>query len=168
MNRHPAAAVWRDSLPIGGVDGTLRSRFTQPGLRGNVRARQVRAPCTCSQPSGCLTNSVGEPLVQHPGQWCRFPGSPSAREGDGCLGTTGGVVGEVGKTPRLNRGGTASPSEFCPVLDPGATVRARSRCAPYFSGIPLGIVGCLLVSFCVLRAADSSASPAFDQSRWRH
>ena len=30
------------------------------------------------------------------------------------------------------------------------------------SGIPLGIVGCLLVSFCVLRAADSSASPAFD------
>lgn len=62
MSRHPTAAAWRDSLPIGGVDGTLRARFIQPGLRGNVRAKTGSLRNVHSL-SGYLTNSVGEPLV---------------------------------------------------------------------------------------------------------
>lgn len=62
MARHRSAEAWRASLPVGGVDGTLRYRFTQPGMKGNVRAktgtlRHVNAL------SGYLTNAVGEPLV---------------------------------------------------------------------------------------------------------
>ncbi|MFO1458989.1 MAG: D-alanyl-D-alanine carboxypeptidase/D-alanyl-D-alanine-endopeptidase [Verrucomicrobiota bacterium] len=81
MNRHPAAAVWRDSLPIGGVDGTLRSRFTQPGLRGNVRAKTGSLRHVHSL-SGYLTNSVGEPLVFSilVNGAVSQEGSPSARE----------------------------------------------------------------------------------------
>jgi len=62
MARHPAAADWMASLPVGGVDGTLRTRFTDPHLRGKVRAktgtlRQVQTL------SGYVTNAAGEPLV---------------------------------------------------------------------------------------------------------
>ena len=62
MMRHPAAAPWRAAMPIGGVDGTLRSRFGQPGLKGNVRAKTGTLRHVQSL-SGYLTNSVGEPLV---------------------------------------------------------------------------------------------------------
>lgn len=81
MNRHSAAAVWRDSLPIGGVDGTLRARFTQPGLRGNVRAKTGSLRHVHSL-SGYLTNSVGEPLVFSILVNGAVPqeGGPSARE----------------------------------------------------------------------------------------
>ena len=39
MNRHPAKQAWLDALPIGGVDGTLKSRFTTAPTKGNVRAK---------------------------------------------------------------------------------------------------------------------------------
>jgi D-alanyl-D-alanine carboxypeptidase/D-alanyl-D-alanine-endopeptidase (penicillin-binding protein 4) len=35
----PWFAVWKSSLPIGGVDGTLDDRFTQPPLKGHVFAK---------------------------------------------------------------------------------------------------------------------------------
>jgi D-alanyl-D-alanine carboxypeptidase/D-alanyl-D-alanine-endopeptidase (penicillin-binding protein 4) len=37
MDAHPSAAVFRDSLPVGGVDGTLRRRFTD--VKGRVLAK---------------------------------------------------------------------------------------------------------------------------------
>jgi D-alanyl-D-alanine carboxypeptidase/D-alanyl-D-alanine-endopeptidase (penicillin-binding protein 4) len=39
MDRHRHAAVFRESLPIAGVDGTLATRMAQPPLRGNVTAK---------------------------------------------------------------------------------------------------------------------------------
>lgn len=39
MNRHPARDAWRDSLPIAGVDGTLRNRFKESPARGKVQAK---------------------------------------------------------------------------------------------------------------------------------
>jgi len=62
MARHPAGAVYRAALPVGGVDGTLRTRFTEPGLRGNVVAktgtlRHVHAL------GGYLTTAGGQPLA---------------------------------------------------------------------------------------------------------
>lgn len=62
MARHRWAGPWRASLPVGGEDGTLRQRFTQPGLKGNVRAK-TGTMSHVSTLSGYLTNSVGEPLV---------------------------------------------------------------------------------------------------------
>ncbi len=35
----PWFAPWKSSLPIGGVDGTLDGRFTQPPLKGHVFAK---------------------------------------------------------------------------------------------------------------------------------
>lgn len=62
MVNHPAGAAYRAALPVGGVDGTLKSRFTQPGLRGNVMAktgtlRHVNAL------GGYLTTAGGQPLA---------------------------------------------------------------------------------------------------------
>lgn len=39
MQRHPARTAWLDSLPVGGVDGTLKGRFTSPALKGRVRGK---------------------------------------------------------------------------------------------------------------------------------
>ena len=39
MDRHRYAAVFRDSLPIAGVDGTLETRMQQPPARGKVVAK---------------------------------------------------------------------------------------------------------------------------------
>jgi D-alanyl-D-alanine carboxypeptidase/D-alanyl-D-alanine-endopeptidase (penicillin-binding protein 4) len=39
MAGHREAVAWRDALPIGGIDGTLRNRFTRPPTRGVVRAK---------------------------------------------------------------------------------------------------------------------------------
>ena len=39
MSRHRAAQAWFDALPIGGVDGTLKARFTTAPTKGNVRAK---------------------------------------------------------------------------------------------------------------------------------
>jgi D-alanyl-D-alanine carboxypeptidase/D-alanyl-D-alanine-endopeptidase (penicillin-binding protein 4) len=35
----PWFAIWKSSLPIGGVDGSLESRFTQPPLKGHIFAK---------------------------------------------------------------------------------------------------------------------------------
>jgi D-alanyl-D-alanine carboxypeptidase/D-alanyl-D-alanine-endopeptidase (penicillin-binding protein 4) len=37
--RQPWGTVYRDALPIGGVDGTLDNRFSQPPLKGKVFAK---------------------------------------------------------------------------------------------------------------------------------
>jgi D-alanyl-D-alanine carboxypeptidase/D-alanyl-D-alanine-endopeptidase (penicillin-binding protein 4) len=39
MAQHPDRTVWKDSLPVGGVDGTLRHRFKTTPAKGNVRAK---------------------------------------------------------------------------------------------------------------------------------
>ncbi len=62
MARHEHATVYIDSLPIAGVDGTLRKRFQDSPAKNNLRAktgslRYARAL------SGFLTNQFGEPLV---------------------------------------------------------------------------------------------------------
>ena len=62
MDRHPQAKVFRDSLPIAGVDGTLKSRMTGTAAAGRIQAktgtlRQVNAL------AGYATPKSGEPLV---------------------------------------------------------------------------------------------------------
>jgi len=62
MPTQPAGAAFRAALPIGGVDGTLRSRFTEAPLQGNVIAktgtlRHVNAL------GGYLTTAGGQQLV---------------------------------------------------------------------------------------------------------
>ena len=39
MDRHPHAAVFRDSLPISGVDGTLKRRLAGPKTRERIQAK---------------------------------------------------------------------------------------------------------------------------------
>ena len=62
MHRHPAAREWIESLPIGGVDGSLKSRFTQPPLKGNVRAKTGSLQHVASL-SGYVSTATGEPLA---------------------------------------------------------------------------------------------------------
>lgn len=62
MDSGPTAEVWRASLPVAGVDGTLEGRMRDAPLRGNVTAKTgtltgVRAL------SGYLTAADGEPVV---------------------------------------------------------------------------------------------------------
>ncbi len=56
------AQVWRDSLPVGGVDGTLKSRFSAPPTVGNVHAKTGTID-QVSALSGYVTTAAGEPLV---------------------------------------------------------------------------------------------------------
>ena len=62
MPRHAWGEAWMASLPVGGVDGSLKRRFLQPPTRGNVQAKTGTLRYVNSL-SGYLTNSVGEPLV---------------------------------------------------------------------------------------------------------
>jgi D-alanyl-D-alanine carboxypeptidase/D-alanyl-D-alanine-endopeptidase (penicillin-binding protein 4) len=39
MNRHPARAAWREALPVGGVEGTLKRRFASAEMKGRVHAK---------------------------------------------------------------------------------------------------------------------------------
>lgn len=62
MDRSASREIWRASLPMGGVDGTLEGRMRQPPLRENVIAKTgtlggVRAL------SGYLTTTSGEPVA---------------------------------------------------------------------------------------------------------
>jgi D-alanyl-D-alanine carboxypeptidase/D-alanyl-D-alanine-endopeptidase (penicillin-binding protein 4) len=56
------AQAWRDSLTIGGVDGTLRSRFTGTKAAGNVRGKTGTID-QVSALSGYVTTASGEQLV---------------------------------------------------------------------------------------------------------
>ena len=62
MTRHPAAKEFADSLPVAGVDGTLRTRMKGTAAEGNVRAKtgSLRYANTLS---GYVTSAAGERLV---------------------------------------------------------------------------------------------------------
>ncbi len=54
--------VWRDSLPIGAVDGTIKSRFTNTSAANNVRAKTGTLDQVSSL-TGYVTTASGEKLV---------------------------------------------------------------------------------------------------------
>jgi D-alanyl-D-alanine carboxypeptidase/D-alanyl-D-alanine-endopeptidase (penicillin-binding protein 4) len=56
------ASVWYDALPVGGVDGTLRSRFADSRTSGNVHAKTGTID-QVSALSGYVTTAAGEKLV---------------------------------------------------------------------------------------------------------
>jgi D-alanyl-D-alanine carboxypeptidase/D-alanyl-D-alanine-endopeptidase (penicillin-binding protein 4) len=56
------AQAWRDSLPIGGVDGTLQNRFKNTAAERNVRAKTGTID-QVSGLSGYVTTAAGETLV---------------------------------------------------------------------------------------------------------
>ena len=60
--RQPWGETYRASLPIGGVDGTLENRFTQPPLKGKVSAK-TGTLAEVHALSGYLTAASGHTLV---------------------------------------------------------------------------------------------------------
>jgi len=62
MAKSRYSAAWFDSLTIGGVDGTLRSRFKGAKTNGNVRGKTGTID-QVSALSGYVTTSAGERLV---------------------------------------------------------------------------------------------------------
>ena len=62
MSRHKEAAAYRDSLPIAGVDGSLRSRMKTTAAAGNIHAKTGTLRWANSL-SGYVTTAAGEPLV---------------------------------------------------------------------------------------------------------
>lgn len=62
MGAHPQHQVWKDSLPVGGVDGTLRHRFKTGTAHGKVRAKtgSLRGVHALA---GYVTTAQGEDLV---------------------------------------------------------------------------------------------------------
>ena len=56
------AQAWRDSLTIGGTDGTLQNRFKGTAAAGNVRGKTGTID-QVSALSGYITTASGEPLV---------------------------------------------------------------------------------------------------------
>jgi D-alanyl-D-alanine carboxypeptidase/D-alanyl-D-alanine-endopeptidase (penicillin-binding protein 4) len=62
MSKHRYATVFRDALPIGGVDGTLRNRFKSTPAENNVRAK-TGSLSSASSLGGYLTTAAGEKLA---------------------------------------------------------------------------------------------------------
>ncbi len=62
MHRHRYAAVFRDALPIAGVDGTLRNRFKGTPAENNLRAK-TGTLSSASSLSGYVRDAAGEDLA---------------------------------------------------------------------------------------------------------
>jgi D-alanyl-D-alanine carboxypeptidase/D-alanyl-D-alanine-endopeptidase (penicillin-binding protein 4) len=62
MSKHRYATVFRDALPIGGVDGTLRNRFKGTPAENNVHAKTGSLSSAASL-GGYLTTTGGEKLA---------------------------------------------------------------------------------------------------------
>jgi D-alanyl-D-alanine carboxypeptidase/D-alanyl-D-alanine-endopeptidase (penicillin-binding protein 4) len=62
MSKSRYAAAWRDSLTIGGVDGTLKNRFKETAAANNVRGKTGTIDQVSSL-SGYVTTASGERLV---------------------------------------------------------------------------------------------------------
>ena len=62
MSRHQYGNIWRDAMPVGGVDGTLKNRLKNPATMNNVRAKTGTLDQVSSL-SGYLTTASGEKLV---------------------------------------------------------------------------------------------------------
>lgn len=62
MSRHRYASVFRDALPVAGVDGTLRNRLKDNAATGNVQAKTGTINQVAAL-SGYVTTGAGERLV---------------------------------------------------------------------------------------------------------
>ncbi len=62
MRKHRYANAFRESLPIAGVDGTLRNRMKGTVAENNVRAK-TGTLSSASSLSGFVTTAAGEELV---------------------------------------------------------------------------------------------------------
>jgi D-alanyl-D-alanine carboxypeptidase/D-alanyl-D-alanine-endopeptidase (penicillin-binding protein 4) len=62
MDASPAAMPWRAALPVGGVDGTLKSRFTDPAIKGRVVAKTGTLRHVHSL-AGYITTAAGQRLA---------------------------------------------------------------------------------------------------------
>ena len=62
MNKHRYAQVFRDALPIAGVDGTLRNRMRGTAAQNNVRAKTGSLSSAASL-GGYVTTAAGEKLA---------------------------------------------------------------------------------------------------------
>ena len=62
MHRHPHGAAFRDSLPVAGVDGTLKSRLSGPRTAGRIQAKTGRIRQACAL-AGYAAPRRGEPVA---------------------------------------------------------------------------------------------------------